>query len=107
MPNRQRDYAREYARRQARARAAGTTVYGRRDTRARERGWRSYNQERYWRGQLTDQRVREIAEEIGGPVEGDRPNALMSREANSKINPYGGDRRGDWRVRLLRTGGYL
>jgi hypothetical protein len=105
---RRRDYAAEYARRQARARARGTTVYGRRDAAARARGWPSYNRERYWRAELTDARIRELAEEIGGPVEPERPRALMSRKANDIVNPHDRPREpGDFRIRLLRATGRL
>ena len=105
---RRRDYAAEYAKRKARAKAKGTTVYGRRDAAARARGWPGYGQERYWRTELTDERVRELAEEVGGPVESDRPNALMSRAANDIVNPRDRQRRpGDWRIRLLEAAGRL
>lgn len=56
---------------------------------------------------MTDAYVRELAEEIGGPVEADRPNALMSRRANEIVNPRTGARAGDWRVRLLVAAGRL
>lgn len=92
MPARQRNYAAEYAARRDRAQAGG---------------WSSYRQERYWRARLTDAEVRRLAEEIGGPVEPDRPNALMSRKANAIVNPREGPRVGDWRVRLLRAAGEL
>lgn len=103
---RDRDYASEYARRKARARAAGTTVFGKRDAAARARGWASYNQERQWRGQMTDAYVRQLAEEIGGPVEPERAGSLMSRKANQIVNPPDRARRpGDWRIRLLEAAG--
>jgi hypothetical protein len=103
-----RDTRTEYAKRKARAKAAGTTVYGRRDAAARRRGWASYTQERAWRGRLTDDYVRELAEEIGGPVEPERPGALMSRAANDLVNPRGEARRpGDWRIRLLVAAGRI
>lgn len=107
MAARQRDNRAVYARRKARAAAAGTTVYGRRQSRARAEGWASETQKRYWRRRLTDAYVRELAEEIGGPVEPDRPNALMSRAANEIVNPRTGARAGDWRVRLLVAAGRL
>lgn len=111
MPRR-RDYAAEYAARQRRARKAGTTVYGRRQAAARAGGWGSYNEQRYWRGQLTDERVRELAEEIGGPVEPEREGSLMSRKANRIINANRHNdeqvrRPGDWRIRLLIAAGRI
>jgi hypothetical protein len=107
MPRR-RDYAAEYRARKARAKRAGETVYGRRDAAARARGWASYNQERRWRSQLTDDYIRELAEEIGGPVEPDREGSLMSRDANAIVNPRGEARRpGDWRIRLLIAAGRI
>jgi len=97
-----------YQRRKARAAARGETVYSRRDAAARRRGWASYSQERRWRGQLTDDYVRELAEEIGGPVEPEREGSLMSREANRIVNPTGEARRpGDWRIRLLVAAGRI
>lgn len=97
-----------YARRKARAAAQGTTVFGRRQAAAQRRGWRGYSQEAYWRHELTDERVREMGEDIGGPVEDERPNALFSRETNAIINPRGEQRRpGDWRIRLLVAHGDL
>lgn len=107
MP-RKRDYAAEYRARKARAARAGTTVYGRRDAQARARGWSGYPQYRKWDRYLTDARIREMAEEIGGPVEPDREGSLMSREANAIVNPRGVDRRpGDWRIRLLIAAGRM
>ena len=106
---RRRNYAAEYAARSRRAAASGTTVYGRRQARARAEGWESVGQKTYWRTRMTDAYVRELAEEIGGPVEPERPRALMSRKADAIVN--GGDhgrgkqRRGDWHVRLLRAAG--
>lgn len=91
MP-RQRSYATEFQRRQARAKAGG---------------WSGYRQQRYWRARMTDAYVRELAAEIGGPVEPDRPNSLMSREANRIVNPPGEPRTGDWQVRLLRAAGRI
>jgi hypothetical protein len=90
---RSRDYRREFARRQAKARA---------------RGWSGYHQERTWRPRLTDAYVRELAEEIGGPVEPERQGSLMSIEANQIVNPKGVSRQpGDWRVRLLVAAGRI
>jgi hypothetical protein len=98
-----------YQRRKARAAAAGEpTVFGRRDAAARRRGWANYGQERYWRARLSDEQVRELAAEIGGPVESDRPHALMSRAANAIVNPRDTVRRpGDWRIRLLVAAGRI
>jgi len=109
---RNRDYAAEYQARKAREEAAGSTVYGRRDARARARGWASYNEQRLWSPRLTDAYVRELAEEIGGPVEPDRAGSLMSREANRIINYNRHNdeqqrRPGDWRVRLLIAAGRI
>lgn len=90
---RTRNYSTEFERRQARARALG---------------WSGYRQQRRWRAELTDARVRELAEEIGGPVEPERQGSLMSLEANAKVNPRGGRRiPGDWQVRLLRAAGRI
>jgi hypothetical protein len=92
MP-RQRSYSTEFARRQARARA---------------QGWSGYRQQRRWRAELTDARVRELAEEIGGPVEPERAGSLMSLEANRIVNPKGVTRDPrDWRVRLLTAAGRI
>jgi len=79
----------------------------RRDERARERGYASYNQQDYYRRWLTDERVKELAEQIGGPVEPERPNSLMSRAANAKINPTDENRMWDWQVRLLVAAGKI
>jgi len=88
-----RDYSREFARRQEKAKA---------------QGWSGYRQQRYWRARLSDAYVRELAEEIGGPVERERGGALMSRKANAIVNPRDQTRRpGDWQVRLLRAAGKL
>ena len=93
MAPRQRSYSTEFARRQARAQAAG---------------WSGYRQQRRWRSELTDARVRELAEQIGGPVEPERPGALMSRKANDIVNPRDQARRpGDWQVRLLVAAGKI
>jgi len=89
---RTRNYATEFQRRQARARA---------------QGWTGYRQQRYWRARMTDAYVRELAEEIGGPVEPWRPNSLMSRKADAIVNPHPGPRVGDWRVRLLHAAGRI
>lgn len=90
---RTRDYGSEFARRQQKAKA---------------QGWAGYRQQRYWRERLTDDEVRRLAEEIGGPVEPDRHGSLMSLEANRLVNPRGGSRiPGDWRVRLLRLAGRI
>jgi len=112
MPRRKRTPAENravYARRQARARAAGTTVYGRRQARARAEGWDSESQRRYWRRRLRDSSfVRELGEEIGGPVEPWRPGSLLSVAANEIVNPRDQPRRpGDWRIRLLRAAGRI
>jgi hypothetical protein len=57
---------------------------------------------------LTDDEVRRLAEEVGGPVEPDRHGSLMSLEANRLVNPRGGSRiPADWRVRLLRLAGRI
>ena len=112
MP-RQRDYAAEYAARRAREQAAGSTVYGRRQARARAAGWASEYERQTWAARLKDDAyIRELAEEIGGPVEPDRPNSLMSREANRIINfnrhnDEQARRPSDWRVRLLIAAGRI
>jgi hypothetical protein len=88
-----RDYSREFARRQERARS---------------QGWSGYRQQRAWRARMTDDYVRELAEEIGGPVEANRPHSLMSLEANRIVNPRGGPRQpADWQLRLLIASGRL
>lgn len=80
----------------------------RREERFKERGWKSYGQYRYWHPRLTDSRVRALAEEIGGPVEADRPNSLMSRRANAIVNPQPPPYRNwDWEVRLLKAAGRI
>lgn len=90
---RSRSYSTEFARRQARAQAAG---------------WSGYRQQRRWRAELTDARVRELAEEIGGPVEPERSGSLMSLEANAIVNPKGVTRDPrDWQVRLLVAAGKI
>lgn len=90
---RQRNYASEFQRRQARA---------------REQGWSGYRQQRFWRARLTDSYVRQLAEEIGGPVEPERSGSLMSRKANAIVNPYPPPYRDwDWRVRLLKASGRI
>lgn len=92
MP-RQRNYSSEFARRQARART---------------QGWTGYRQQRFWRARLTDSYVRELAEEIGGPVEPHRSGSLMSMAANRIVNPHDRPRTPeDWRVRLLRAAGRI
>jgi hypothetical protein len=92
MP-RTRDYAQEFARRQERAKA---------------QGWSGYRQQRSWRARMTDAYVRELAEEIGGPVEPDREGSLMSSEANRIVNPHGTSRDPrDWHVRLLIAAGKI
>ena len=78
-----------------------------RDARARAEGWRSFNERRYWRGRLTDPYVRELAEEIGGPVEPEREGSLMSRQANAVVNARDDARPWDWRVRLLVASGRI
>lgn len=100
-----RDTRAEYLRRKARLARAGTTLAKQRTARAHAEGYRSTAQKTYWRKRLTDAYVRELAEEIGGPIEADRPNSLMSREANRIVNGTG--REGDWRVRLLRAAGRI
>jgi hypothetical protein len=93
MAARTRDYSREFARRQERARALG---------------WSGYRQRRYWAARMTDAYVRELAEEIGGPVEPERKGALMSRKANAIVNPRDQTRRpGDWKIRLLVAAGKI
>jgi hypothetical protein len=85
-----------------------STEFARRQARAKERGWSGYRQQRRWRAELTEARVRELAEEIGGPVEPERAGSLMSLEANRIVNPHGGGRTpGDWQVRLLRASGRI
>lgn len=95
MPRR-RDYAAERARR---------------ERRYKDRGWRSYAQYRYWNARLeaNDRAlVRQLAEQIGGPVEADRPTSLMSRRANEIVNPPPPALRVfDWQVRLLQAAGRL
>jgi hypothetical protein len=57
---------------------------------------------------MTDAYVRELAEEIGGPVEPERSTSLMSIEANRIVNPRGVSRDPrDWRVRLLIAAGKI
>lgn len=91
----------------ARTRSYGSE-FARRQERAKAQGWSGYRQQRYWRARMTDAYVKELAEEIGGPVEPDRRGSLMSLEANAKVNPRGGSRiPGDWRVRLLRLAGRI
>ena len=111
MPRKKRTPAENraiYARRKARAAAAGTTVYGRRQARARSEGWDNETQRRYWRRRLNDAYVRELAEEVGGPVEPWRAGSLMSVAANEIVNPRDQPRRpGDWRIRLLRAAGRI
>jgi hypothetical protein len=90
---RTRDYSTEFARRQARARALG---------------WSGYRQQRTWRARMTDAYVRQLAEEIGGPVEPERTGSLMSIEANQIVNPKGVTRDPrDWHVRLLIAAGRI
>lgn len=92
MP-RSRDYQKEFARRQARA---------------KELGWSGYRQRREWGARMTDAFVRELAEEIGGPVEPSRAGSLMSEEANRIVNPHGVPREPkDWHVRLLIAAGRI
>ena len=111
MPRKKRTPAENraiYARRRARAAAQGTTVYARRQARARAEGWDNETQRRYWRRRLTDSFVRELGEEIGGPVEPWRPGSLMSVAANEIVNPRDQPRSpGDWRIRLLRAAGRI
>jgi hypothetical protein len=91
MAERVRNYSREFERRQARA---------------KEQGWSGYRQQRRYRAELTDARVRELAAQIGGPVEPERGGSLMSRKANRIVNPPDQSRRpGDWQLRLLRAAG--
>lgn len=79
-----------------------------RERRYRERGWKSYGQYRYWAPRLTDAKVMELAEEIGGPVEPERRGSLMSRRANAIVNPQPPPHRDwDWRVRLLKAAGRI
>jgi hypothetical protein len=86
-----------------------STEFARRQARARERGWSGYRQQRRWREYLSDDNhVRELAEEIGGPVEPERVGSLMSLEANRIVNPQGVTRNpSDWQVRLLRASGRI
>ena len=60
---------------------------------------------------MTDARVKELAEEIGGPVEPERDGSLMSRKANAIVNPNKhSDERArlwDWQVRLLVAAGKI
>jgi hypothetical protein len=91
----------------ARARSY-STEFARRQARARAQGWSGYRQQRRWRAELTDARVRELAEEIGGPVEPERAGSLMSLEANRIVNPKGVTRDPrDWQVRLLIAAGRI
>jgi hypothetical protein len=93
MPPRSRNYSTDYQRRQARAKAMG---------------WTGYRQRRYWTPKMTDAFVKHLAEKIGGPVEPDRGDSLMSAKANRIVNPHNRDRRPlDWRVRLLRAAGEI
>ena len=91
---RQRNYGSEFARRQERAKA---------------QGWGGYRQQRYWRAYLADpNHVRELAEEIGGPVEPERQGSLMSLKANRIVNPRSASRiPGDWQLRLLVAAGRI
>ena len=92
MP-RTRNYSTEFARRQARAQAAG---------------WSGYRQQRTWRARMTDAYVRQLAEQIGGPVEPERAGSLMSLEANRIVNPKDQPRDPrDWQVRLLIAAGKI
>jgi predicted aldo/keto reductase-like oxidoreductase len=93
MAERVRNYSREFERRQARA---------------KEQGWSGYRQQRRYRAELTDARVRELAAEIGGPVEPERGGSLMSKKANAIVNPVDRARKpADWQVRLLKAAGVL
>lgn len=79
-----------------------------RNRRAREQGWSSYGQKRYWERRLTDDYVRELAVQIGGEVEPERAGSLMSRKANGIVNAYPPPyRQWDWRVRLLVAAGKI
>lgn len=90
---RTRNYSQEFARRQAKA---------------QQLGWSGYRQRRTWQARMTDAYVRELAEEIGGPVEANRSSSLMSIEANSIVNPHGVARDPrDWHVRLLIASGRI
>jgi len=85
-----------------------STEFARRQSRAKELGWSGYRQRRYWSARMTDAYVKELAEQIGGPVEPERRGSLMSLPANQIVNPRG-VRRGpkDWHVRLLIAAGKI
>ena len=92
--------------RKKRTPAENRAIYARR--KARAEGWDIETQRRYWRRRLNDAYVRELAEEVGGPVEPWRAGSLMSVAANEIVNPRDQPRRpGDWRIRLLRAAGRI
>jgi len=82
--------------------------FGRRQARARAQGWSGYPQSRYWQRRLTDEYVRQLAEQIGGPVEATRSGSLMSLAANAIVNTRDGARSPtSWQVRLLVAAGKI
>jgi hypothetical protein len=79
-----------------------------RERRFRARGWNSYGQYRYWNPRLTDPYVKELADQIGGPVEPSRARSLMSDAANAIVNPKDRTRvPPEWKVRLLVAAGKI
>jgi hypothetical protein len=79
-----------------------------RERRFRAKGWKSYGQYRYWNPRLTDARVKELAEQIGGEVESERAGSLMSIQANAIVNPKDRTRLPpEWKVRLLIAAGRI
>jgi len=86
-----------------------------RNERARQEGWSGYSQKRYWMGtagvRLQDRAyVMALGEQIGGPVEPERPNSLFSRRAQEIVNgplPPKNDRMWTWQVRLLVAAGKI
>ncbi|HXW78985.1 MAG TPA: hypothetical protein VEJ84_05775 [Acidimicrobiales bacterium] len=93
-------------------------VFAARNARARELGWRSYGQRRYWeprfglRGrEVVDRDRQEATAVILGhvfcphhPASGSsRQGSYVCRRCNLIVNPYQGDRRGLWQARLVQA----
>ena len=90
-----------------------STVLERRNQRAREQGWSSYGQQRYWLARFRlDQAgtATRLADRIcHGEHEESRAGSYFCRRCDLLVNGDGGryapdgTRRGDWRARLVQV----
>ena len=78
----------------------------RRNERARQKGWSSYGQQRYWMARFALDEAgtaRQLADRICGGEQHGRGGSYLCTACNERVNPRDGARRGEWQARLVNT----